>query len=349
MSGSMPAAGSEHEVDLGIVAGEQAGQTATTPAPVTHASPSEPSPTRSVTVPAELAGQRLDRALATLLDGYTRTRAQATIKEGRVLVNGRPAKPSLLVEEGQRIEVEPPQRRDAPTPSGDVPQLDVVFEDANMLVLNKPPGLVVHPAPGHETGTLVDALLAHAPGLEAGQDATRPGIVHRLDKDTSGLMVVAKTGPAHAALSAQMKDRRMVKRYLALVEGQMPVPDGVIEAPIGRDLRQRQRMGVVATTRGGREARTRFRVLRQGHGRSLLELQLETGRTHQIRVHLAAVHHPVVGDETYGSPQPPRPPRMFLHAAHLEFAHPITGEWLVFEAPLAADLASFLAEWERTG
>jgi len=190
-------------------------------------------------------------------------------------------------------------------------------------------------------------VLAHVPDLDAGDDTTRPGIVHRLDKDTSGLLVIAKDAASHTHLAEQMKERRTVKRYLALVEGQMPVPEGVIEAPVGRDPRHRQRMAVLTAAGGGRDARTRFKVLRTARGRSLLELQLETGRTHQIRVHLAAVHHPVVGDPVYGKPQPPLPPRQFLHAAHLEFAHPISGEWLVFDAPLPKDLAAFLAEWDR--
>jgi len=302
---------------------------------------------RVLTIPADLAGQRLDRALSALLPDYTRSRAQEAIRGGAVSVDGKAAKPSLLVEEGQRIEVRPPAAAPAsPHVPADVPPLDVVYEDDDLLVVNKAPGVVVHPAPGHAAGTLVDALLAHVPGLDAGDDPTRPGIVHRLDKDTSGLLVVAKTGRAHAALSEQMREHRMVKRYLALVEGHMPVPEGAIEAPIGRDERQRQRMGLVSVGRGGREARTRFRVLREARGRSLLDLQLETGRTHQIRVHLAAVHHPVVGDETYGQPRPPKPPRMVLHAARLEFTHPITGEWVAFEAPLPPDLAAFLERWQ---
>ncbi len=302
----------------------------------------------TLAVPEELVGQRLDRALTSLLPDYSRSAAQEAIKSGNVHVNGRAAKPSLLLEPGQRIEITMavPVTSTSPAPSGELPPLDIVYEDEHLLVVNKASGVVVHPAPGHASGTLVDALRAHVPGLEGGEDATRPGIVHRLDKDTSGLLVVAKTGPAHVALSEQMRERSMVKRYLALVEGQMPVPEGAIDAPVGRDPRQRQRMGIVATNHGGREARTRFRVLREGRGRSLVELQLETGRTHQIRVHLAAVKHPVVGDETYGKAQPPMPPRMVLHAAHLEFAHPITGEWLSFDAPLPADLATFLAAWE---
>jgi len=169
----------------------------------------------------------------------------------------------------------------------------------------------------------------------------------RLAAPPPTLLVIAKSPAAHAALAGQMKEHRTVKRYVALVEGELPVPEGIIEAPIGRDRRFRQRMAVVAEGAGGRASRTRFRVLGVHHGRSLLELQLETGRTHQIRVHLAAVKHPVVGDATYGRPRPPQPPRQFLHAAHLEFEHPVTGVWLSFDAPLPEDLDAFLREWEH--
>ena len=300
----------------------------------------------------ELAGQRLDRALAAALPGLSRTRAQAAIQAGRVTVDGRPAKSSLLLEPGMRIimipEQAPTAQREGPTARAlPAEPLRIVYEDPHLLVVDKPAGVVVHPAPGHPDQTLVDALLAYLPDLDTNDDPTRPGIVHRLDKDTSGLLVIAKDAPTHMALAEQMKARRMVKRYLALVEGQMSVPVGVIEAPIGRDPRHRQRMAIITLAAGGREARTRFRVLRSHKGRTLLELQLETGRTHQIRVHLAAVHHPVVGDATYGRPQPPLPPRQLLHAAHLEFAHPTTGEWLTFDSPLPPDLAGFLEAWER--
>ncbi len=293
---------------------------------------------------------RLDRAIASSIGGLSRSRAQAAIEAGRVTVDGKSAKASHLLEAGTRIEIIPepnPRAVSGAAVSSESPSLRVVYEDPHMLVVDKPAGLVVHPAPGHAGGTLVDALLVHTPDIEGGDDPTRPGIVHRLDKDTSGLLVIAKDAAAHAALSAQMREHRMIKRYLALVEGQMPVSEGVIEAPIGRDLRHRQRMAVVSAPSGGREARTRFKVLHVSKGRSLLELQLETGRTHQIRVHLAAVHHPVVGDAVYGRPQPPQPPRQFLHAAHLELAHPTTGEWMTFDSPLPDDLAAFLAVWER--
>jgi 23S rRNA pseudouridine1911/1915/1917 synthase len=299
-------------------------------------------------VDAADAGTRLDRYLAQQGAGLSRARAQGLIARGLVRVDGRVARASLALEAGQQVELAP----EAPAPAApplrpEAIAVPVVYEDEHLLVVDKPAGLVVHPAPGHETGTLVNALLGRlAPAADA-EGAQRPGIVHRLDKDTSGLMVVARTETAHANLAVQMKAHRTVKRYLALVEGHMPVPEGVIEAPIGRDPRQRQRMALVSVAGGGREARTHFRVLGEARGRSLLELQLETGRTHQIRVHLASVGHPVVGDATYGRPQAPRPPRQFLHAAHLEFAHPVTGQWLTFDVPLPPDLERFKADWER--
>lgn len=304
---------------------------------------------QSYTVSDEYASTRLDRYLAAIVPGLSRTRAQALIDAGAVRVEGRPGRASLLLEAGQCVEVGPTTA--APTPSALPPlapeaiPVPIVYEDAHLIVIDKPAGLVVHPAPGHPTGTVVNALLSHiAPAGAA--SAERPGIVHRLDKDTSGLMVIARDEVALAHLAEQMKAHRTIKRYVALVEGHMPVPEGVIEAPIGRDPRQRQRMALVSVVGGGREARTRFRVVRELRGRSLLELQLETGRTHQIRVHLAAVGHPVVGDPTYGRSQAPRPPRQFLHATHLEFEHPITGAWMTFDAPLPPDLADFLARWE---
>jgi 23S rRNA pseudouridine1911/1915/1917 synthase len=302
----------------------------------------------SYTVAEADSGTRLDRYLAQVRAGLSRTRAQALIARELVRVDGRVARASLALESGQRVEVAPEApAADAPPLRAETIPVPIIYEDDHLLVVDKPAGLVVHPAPGHQTGTLVNALWERlAPQADPGA-AHRPGIVHRLDKDTSGLMVVARDEAAHTNLAAQMKAHATIKRYLALVEGQMPVAEGVIEAPIGRDPRQRQRMALVSVAGGGREARTRFRVLGEARGRSLLELQLETGRTHQIRVHLAGVGHPVVGDATYGRPQAPRPPRQFLHATHLEFAHPVTGAWLTFDAPLPPDLARFKAEWER--
>ena len=314
---------------------------------------STPAPT-VIEVTETLDGERLDRALAQLYPELSRTRAQAAIKAGAARVNGKSVRVSHLLEVGQRIEIDAGAFSGAgvaaaegeSSPLAEAIPLRVVYEDEHLLVVDKAAGLVVHPAPGHATGTLVNALLAHLPGLEAGSDTSRPGIVHRLDKDTSGLIVIAKDAPTHAALAQQMKEHSTVKRYLALVEGRMPAPEGVIDAPIGRDPRHRQRMALVSEVNGGREARTRFKALREIRGRSLVELQLETGRTHQIRVHLASVGHPVVGDSVYGRAQLPLPPRQFLHATHLEFVHPTTGEWLIFDAPLPPDLADFLAAQE---
>lgn len=304
-------------------------------------------PGMEVEVTSELVGRRLDAALVLALPGQSRTRVTQTIRAGRILVDGKPAKPSLTIEPGMHILLLPPDQGGTPNAieSVSTPPLDIVYEDDQILVVNKQAGVVVHRAPGHASGTLVDALLAYTPDVDGGDDESRPGIVHRLDKDTSGLLVIAKTAQAHAALSQQMAERSMIKRYLALVEGTMAASDGVIEAAIGRDPRNRQRMAVASEVRGGREARTRFHVLEARKGRSLVEAQLETGRTHQIRVHFAAIHHPVVGDTAYGRPQPPQPPRQFLHAAHLELTHPSTGEWMIFDAPLPEDLKEFLAAW----
>ena len=232
------------------------------------------------------AGTRLDRYLAAAVAGLSRTRAQALIAAGAVRVDGRPTKASQPLEFGQAVALD---RESAPAGADgaralvpeDIP-VPIVYEDEHLIVLDKPAGLVVHPAPGHSTGTLVHALLGRLAATGTGGDTTRPGIVHRLDKDTSGLLVVARDEPTLTALAAQMKARRTVKRYVALVEGHMPIPEGAIEAPIGRDPRQRQRMALVSVPAGGREAVTRFRVLGEHRGRSLLEVQLETGRTHQI-------------------------------------------------------------------
>ncbi len=299
----------------------------------------------------EFAGQRLDRALAELRPELSRTRAQAAIKAGEIMVNDKSAKSSLLLEVGQRLALSPTlgqatARLGEGAPLPEAIPLRIDFEDAHLLVVDKPAGLVTHPAPGHATGTLVNALLAHTPGLEESENPQRPGIVHRLDKDTSGLLVIAKDAQTHAALTEQMRERAMVKRYLALVEGRMEPPSGTIDAPIGRDPRNRLRMALVSEANGGRAARTRYHTLRYLPSRTLLEAQLESGRTHQIRVHLAALRHPVVGDVVYGRPQAPMPPRHFLHAAHLEFRHPTTGEWMTFDSPLPADLAEFLERLE---
>jgi len=293
------------------------------------------------------AGERLDRYLARALPELTRSQVQRLIRQGRVTLNGALSRPSTPVRPGMRVTVRippPPSEQVSPQP---IP-LEVVYEDDDLLVVNKPAGMVVHPAQGHRAGTLVNALLARYPGLTVG-DEGRPGIVHRLDKDTSGLVVVAKTEAALTHLRAQFKGRQVRKTYLALVHGQPPAPEGIIEAPVGRDPRHRQRMAVVA---GGREARTRYRLLKDLGDYSLLTIFPETGRTHQIRVHLAWLKVPVVGDPVYGRGRRPARrlglTRQFLHAWRLAFEG-LNGETLELEAPLPDDLRAALqalgVEW----
>ena len=228
-----------------------------------------------------------------------------------------------------------------PRPTDLTPQripLDLAYQDEDVAVVNKPAGLPVHPGPGHPDGTLVNGLLALCPDIQGIGGDIRPGIVHRLDKDTSGLMVVAKTHAAHQSLSGQLKSRRVTKGYIALATGQVTPDEGLIDAPIGRDSRNRKRMAVAA---GGREARTRYRTLGNPSGHTLLELLLETGRTHQIRVHLAYLGHPLLGDDTYGRASPLLA-RQFLHAHRLGFEHPGSGEWMEFHSGLPDDLTAVL-------
>lgn len=281
---------------------------------------------------------RLDQFLAGRDTGLTRSRLQRLIVEGQVLVNGATAKPSNKVKAGDLVSLSLPP----PRPSSLVPQdipVTVVYQDENLVVIDKPAGLAVHPGPGHPDQTLVNALLAMCPDIQGIGGEIRPGIVHRLDKDTSGLMMVAKTHQAHIDLSAQIKARQTTKGYLALVEGTPTPLQGKIDAPIGRHPRRRTRMAVVV---GGKDARTSYKVRDRFQAHSLLELYLETGRTHQIRVHMVHIGHPLVGDTTYGHSSP-LVDRHFLHAFHLAFKHPITGEPLEFRIGLPLDLAPALA------
>ncbi|MEW5933221.1 MAG: RluA family pseudouridine synthase [Bacillota bacterium] len=286
------------------------------------------------TVVPEGAGERLDRFLAGRGDlGLSRSRVHHLITDGLVTVDGVPRKPSFRVEPGQVVEVVIPD----PLPAHLVPEeipLDVVYEDADLLVVNKPRGLVVHPGAGNPRGTLVNAVLRRCPDLGAVGDRIRPGIVHRLDKDTTGLLVVAKNQETLAGLQAQLKERLLSRHYLAVVAGDMPAAEGEVEAPVGRHPVHRQRMAVVRT---GRPAVTRWRV-RERFGRAtLIEARLVTGRTHQVRVHMAHLGHPVLGDRVYGRgracpPDLPLPAGQALHAWRLEFVHPRTGETLCFTA-----------------
>lgn len=294
-------------------------------------------------VSPEDVGQRLDRYIVPLLMDVSRTGIQQLIADGAILVNGKTTKPGYalrLNDEIQITQIMPtPEIKAAPRT---IP-LDVVYEDSDLLVLNKAAGMVVHPAPGHQEDTLVNALLARYPDVEGVGGDMRPGIVHRLDKDTSGLIIVARNVRALAALTEQMQRHEIVKRYIALVEGNVSLDQGSIDAPIGRDPRNRQQMAI--TTIESREARTHFKVLQRFAHHTLLLLQLETGRTHQIRVHLRAIHHPVVGDPVYGSGRKPQGitlQRQFLHAFQLKFTHPKTGVVMEFEAPLPHDLQTVL-------
>lgn len=283
-------------------------------------------------------GQRLDRVVAALHPGLTRTAAEHLILQGDVLLNGRLSKPAARVGPDATVEVTVPP----PPPATALPEhipLDIVYEDATLVVINKAAGMVVHPAPGNEHGTLVNALLGRYAELPG--DPMRPGIVHRLDKDTSGLIVVARDPAAVSVLAAAFKRRHVHKEYLTLLIGTMRPPEGTISAQIGRDPRMRQRMAVVAT--GGREARTVYRTEEVFRGYSLVRVEPETGRMHQIRVHFRAAGHPVAGDPVYGRPTPGLGlRRQFLHAARLRFSHPVTGRELDLEAPLPEDLRHVL-------
>ena len=294
----------------------------------------------------ELAGTRLDQAVPQLRQGLSRAYGQQLIAEGQVRVNGRPAKASARLKAGDTVTVAIPP----PAPVAIAPEaipLTVVYEDAAVLVIDKPAGLVVHPAPGHAGGTLVNALLAHTTDLSLHGDI-RPGIVHRLDKDTSGLLVVAKTDAAHADLVRQHQARTMQKEYLALVLGTPTPPTGLIDAPIGRHPRERKQQAVLPE---GRPARTRYTIERAYGHLTLLRARLETGRTHQIRVHFAFIGHPIVGDPVYGRRAAREAKalglhRQFLHATRLGFTLPGSGEWRTFESPLPPDLAAVLARLE---
>lgn len=294
-------------------------------------------------VSQEQAGQRLDRFLVATLDGYSRAMVQQMIADGGVQVNAKASKAGYMLRTGDRIEVKRVLPEETSTVRPNALPLDIVYEDDDVLVINKEAGVVVHPAPGHTNDTLVNALLARHPELQSVGEEMRPGIVHRLDRDTSGLIIVAKNSRTLAALQEQMQRHEIVKRYLALVEGVVKLDKGSIDAPIGRDTRNRQQMTI--TTRESREARTHFRVLERFQRHTLLLLQLETGRTHQIRVHLKAIGHPVVGDATYGSGNVLKGVplhRQFLHAYQLEFKQPATGKTISLEAPLPADLQNVL-------
>lgn len=273
------------------------------------------------------AGNRLDKALADLTE-LSRSQANEAIKAGTVLVNGKSAKAKYAVIEGDVITYELPEEEVLEYKAEDIP-LDIIYEDADVAVVNKPQGMVVHPSAGHTSGTLVNALMYHVKDLSSINGVVRPGIVHRIDKDTSGLLMIAKNDKAHNALAAELKDKKSLRKYVAIVHGNLPNDRGVIEAPIGRSDKDRKKQAVTAK---GKPAVTRFTVLERFGNYTLVELQLETGRTHQIRVHMAYIGHPVAGDPLYGPRKTLKGHGQFLHAKTLGFTHPTTGELVEFTA-----------------
>lgn len=306
-----------------------------------------------IRVDESASGRRIDVVLANRLPDCPRGLAARLIRDGLIRVDDEIKKPGYRLRTGDRIRGRIPP----PTPSAFGPEpipLDILWEDRDLLLLNKPPGLVVHPAPGHESGTLVNALLHYIPDLEGIGGTLRPGIVHRLDKDTSGILVVAKTARAQAGLSTQFKARAVTKEYQALVYGRMPSPSGRINRPIGRHPVDRKRMSTVS--RNARPAETHWTQREALPATTLLDLDLKTGRTHQIRVHCAAIGHPLVGDPMYGSHKAMkgapaavqdrlRPvDRQMLHARRLKFTHPVTSVFLEFEAPIPPDFSRLLAD-----
>jgi 23S rRNA pseudouridine1911/1915/1917 synthase len=292
---------------------------------------------KTYSLTADEGDARLDKYVCARHSELSRTQVQKLIAAGNITVNGKPAKPGLRLNIGDKIELNIP-----PTPPQELkPEaipLKIIYEDEDLLAVDKPAGLTVHPAPGHPAHTLINAILAHFPHLADIGDSLRPGVVHRLDKDTSGVMLVAKNSTAQTDLAKQFKSHSVTKAYLALVKGKLEPENGIIEADIGRDPRNRKKMAVVAE---GREARTEYRVVKYIGGYTLLEVMPETGRTHQIRVHLAAIGFPVVGDKIYGV-KAPFLTRQFLHACRLGFKLPSTGQYIEFESELPEDLEKAL-------
>lgn len=300
-----------------------------------------PSAPLRLTVPYPLAGRRLDQVLAELLSEHSRNRLQGWVRDGCVEVDGRPeAEPKRKLLGGEEILVRPPHDARLHSEEAEDIPLDIIYEDEALLVINKPAGLVVHPGSGNWNGTLMNALLHHVPGIA---EVPRAGIVHRLDKDTSGLLVVAKTLPAQTDLVRQLQARTVKRQYLALAGGSVSRDNGV-DTPIGRHPVQRTKMAIVPESRGGKPALTWYRVLEKFAHCTLLECSLATGRTHQIRVHMASIGHALVGDPVYArrDPRLPEFPRQALHATRLGLIHPVSGLPMQWEVPLAEDMKQLL-------
>lgn len=284
------------------------------------------------TVAAEQAGLRIDKLLSDIQEDVSRSQAQSWIKEDLVTVNGTKVKNKYTVQEGDEVEWSIPEPEEMTIEAENIP-LEIIYEDADIAVVNKPRGMVVHPSNGHQSGTMVHALLYHLKDLSGINGTMRPGIVHRIDKDTSGLLVVAKHDKAHQKLTDMLKEHDIERKYLAIVHGVIDHEYGTIEAPIGRDKNDRQKMAVVEN---GKPAVTHFEVLERFEEFTYLECKLETGRTHQIRVHMQYIGYPLAGDPKYGPRRTLDIGGQALHAAVLGFNHPISGEWMHFEAPVPA-------------
>lgn len=277
--------------------------------------------------------ERLDKFLSAMLPDQSRSYLQKIIKDGNVLVNGEPKKSSYRLEDGDEVTADLPELKSPDIEPENIP-LDILYEDDSILMVNKPKGMVVHPSAGHYTGTLVNAVLWHCQGQLSGiNGVSRPGIIHRIDKDTTGVLVVCKNDAAHNAVAAQLKEHSITRKYRAIVHGVIKEDEGTVDAPIGRHPTERKKMA--SGVKNGKRAVTHYRVLERFQGYTYVECQLETGRTHQIRVHMASIHHPLLGDTVYGPAKDSHHLEgQTLHAMVLGLIHPVTGEYLEVEAPL---------------
>lgn len=291
----------------------------------------------------EMQNGRLDKACSEIFSDYSRSQIKQLLDGGNITVNGKTEKAKYKVKSGDVIRLEEPETKTLELRPENIP-LDIVYEDDDVIVINKPQGMVVHPAPGHDEHTLVNALLYHCP-LSTINGTFRPGIVHRIDKDTSGLLMVAKNDKAHRSLAKQLKDKTNIREYVALVHGRIAEDEGTINAPIGRSLKDRKKQAVV---KDGRNAVTHFEVLKRYRDYTLVKCILETGRTHQIRVHMKYIGHPLVGDPLYGPKKTIKGNGQFLHAGKLGFVHPTTGKLLIFEAPLPKVFQECLEKLDKT-
>lgn len=289
---------------------------------------------------------RVDKYLSTVLDDLSRSYLQKLISENRVFANGKAVKANFKVKTGQAIEIYLPEPKSAEIVPENIP-IDIIYEDSDIIVINKPKGLVVHPAPGHETGTLVNALLYHCRNQLSGINGVlRPGIVHRIDRDTTGVIVACKNDNAHRFIAEQLKEHSITRRYQAIVYNSFKEESGRVEASIGRHPKDRKKMAV--NVKNGRYAATNYRVIENFHGYAYIECELETGRTHQIRVHMASINHPVVGDTVYGPGKDPfKLEGQALHAGVLGFIHPTTKKYVEFSAPLPAYFTDLLMRLRR--